>query len=388
MTSPRFASRVRDLVQSDIRRMSRECERVNGINLGQGICDQPVPPTVKAAAIAAIEADHSAYTRLDGIDALRHRIARKMQDTNGVSCDPDGGIVVTIGSTGGFVAACLALLEPGDEVVIFAPFYGYHVNILTLCGARPRFVNLRPPDWSFDPEELRAACGPKTRLVVVNTPSNPTGKVFRQDELALIGELCARHDALALTDEIYEYILYDDHRHVSLATLPGMAERTITLSGFSKTYNMTGWRLGYAVGPVPLMEKVGVLSDLLAICAPTPLQHALVAAFDLPPSYYTALKRDYARKRELSLAACRDAGFAPIPPQGAYYFLMDVSRLGARDDREAAGLILERAGVATVPGSSFFPRPEDGRHLVRLCFAKQDADLEVACARLRTLAES
>ena len=282
----------------------------------------------------------------------------------------------------------LALLEPGDEVVIFAPFYSYHVNILTLCGARPRFVDLKAPDWSFDPDALRAAFGPRTRLVVVNTPSNPTGKVFRQDELALIGELCVRHDALALTDEIYEYILYDDHRHVSLATVPGMGERTITLSGFSKTYNMTGWRLGYAVGPVPLMEKVGVVSDLLAICAPTPLQHALVAAFDLPASYYTALKRDYARKRGLSLAACRDAGFEPIPPQGAYYFLMDVSRLGARDDREAAAIILERTGVATVPGGSFFPRAEDGRHLVRLCFAKKDADLEAACSRLRTLAES
>lgn len=386
MSAYRFASRVRDLVQSDIRRMSRECDRLGGINLGQGICDQPVPAAVKAAAIAAVEADQSAYTRLDGIDELRRRIARKMRDMNGVACDPDGGVVVTIGSTGAFVAACLALLEPGDEVVVFAPFYGYHVNILTLCGARPRFVDLRPPDWSFEADALRAAFSPRTRLVVVNTPSNPTGKVFRDSELALIGDLCREHDVLALTDEIYEYILYDGNRHISLASLPGMAERTITLSGFSKTYNMTGWRLGYAVGPPPLLEKVGVLSDLLAICAPTPLQHALVAAFDLPPSYYADLSRDYARKREVSLAACRDAGFEPVPPQGSYYFLMDVSRLGARDDREAAALILERAGVATVPGGSFFPRPEDGRHLVRLCFAKRDADLEEACARLRRLA--
>ncbi|TDI35112.1 MAG: aminotransferase class I/II-fold pyridoxal phosphate-dependent enzyme, partial [Acidobacteria bacterium] len=326
-----FADRISDLAQSDIRRMSVECARVGGINLGQGICDQPVPDIIKDAAVAAIEADHSIYSRLEGIVPLRRRIADKMRDFNGVACDPETQVVVTVGSTGGFVAACMAAINPGDEVILFEPFYGYHVNILKLVGAKMRFVSTHPPDWSFAEADLRSAFSARTRMVLVNTPSNPSGKVFSRAELTLIGELCREYGALALTDEIYEYITYEGHEHISMASLPDMAEQTITLSGFSKTYNMTGWRLGYTVGPVAWMAKIGVLNDLLSICAPTPLQHGVVAAFDLPASYYDDLKRDYTRKLEMTWDACLAAGLTPFRPQGSYYLLLDISSLGVAD---------------------------------------------------------
>ena len=382
---PALAKRIRGLVQSDIRRSSRECERVGGINLGQGICDQPVPEGIKEAADAAIRADLSAYSRYEGVDPLRERIARKMAEYNGIRCDPRSEVVVTVGSTGGFVTACLAFIDPGDEVILFSPFYGYHLNILKMCDATLKFVTIHPPDWHFDPKELEAAFSDRTRAVIINTPSNPGGKVFSREELSHIAGLCQRFDALAITDEIYEYILYDGHRHVSLGSLPGMEDRTVTLSGFSKTYNMTGWRLGYAVGTAPLMEKIGLLNDLLYICAPTPLQHALVAAFDLPPSYYEELRADYSRKLDLISEACREGGMRPLRPQGAYYMLVDISGWKARDDQEAARLLLSQAGVAAVPGSSFYANPADGRHQLRLCFAKKDAPLAEACRRLRSL---
>jgi aminotransferase len=378
-----FAERIKGLVQSDIRRMSRECERLGGINLGQGICDQPVPDSVKQAARSAIDGDKSIYSKFEGIDPLRGRIAGKMAEYNHIRCDPDREVVVTVGSTGGFVAACLAFVESGDEVILFSPFYGYHRNILSLCEATLRFVTLRPPDWSFEPADLERAFSDRTRAVIVNTPSNPCGKVFSRGELELIASLCQKHGAVAITDEIYEYILYGEHRHVSIGSLPGMEDRTVTLSGFSKTYNMTGWRLGYAVGAAPLMEKIGLLNDLLYICAPTPLQHAVVAAFDLPPAYYDQLRADYARKLKMTCDACDEAEIRPLMPQGAYYLLADISKLGVGGDKEAANFLLSRAGVASVPGTSFYAEPEDGRQQVRLCFAKQDAHLEEACRRLR-----
>ena len=380
-----FADRIEGLVQSDIRRMSLECARLGGINLGQGICDQPVEPIIKQAAVRAIEEDRSIYTRLDGIDALRRRIADKMRDHNGIACDPDGEVVVSVGSTGAFVTACLAFVNPGDEVLLFSPFYSYHVNILKVCGAALRFVSLHPPDWTLDAAALRGAVSARSKMIVVNTPSNPSGKVFDRAEIESIADLCRRHDVLCVTDEIYEYILYDGRRHVSIGSLPGMEDRTVTISGFSKTYAMTGWRLGYAVARRPLAEKMALLNDLINICAPSPLQHALVAAFDLPPSYYETMRADYQRKRDLTAAACRDAGMEPYVPQGSYYMLADVSRFGFRDDQEAARLLLERCGVAVVPGGSFYADPADGRTQVRLCYAKTMPDLEDACRRIRSL---
>jgi aminotransferase len=380
-----FADRIEGLAQSDIRRMSVECTKVDGINLGQGICDQPIEPIIKEATIGAIRADRSIYTRLDGIDDLRRRIARKMRDYNGVACDPDGEVVVNVGSTGSFVTTCMALVNPGDEVILFSPFYGYHLNILKICGATLKYVTLRPPDWSYDDHQLEAAFSPRTKFILVNTPSNPSGKVFTRAELTRIADLCRKHDALCVTDEIYEYILYDGREHVSPASLPGMADRTITISGFSKTYAMTGWRIGYAVARRDLAAKIGILSDLINICAPAPLQYGVVAAFDLPGSYYSTMRADYQKKRDLTVEACREAGFTPYPPQGAYYMLCDFHELGFKDDQEAARLILERSGVAVIPGSSFYPDPRDGRKQVRLCYAKKMQDLEEACRRIRAI---
>lgn len=387
MTKRIPADRVQGIVQSDIRLQSRRCMELGGVNLGQGICDQPVPPEVKRAAQDAIAADESIYSKYEGIDALRRLIARKMETYNGLPCDPDGEVLVTAGSTGGFVAATLSFIQPGDEVILFSPFYGYHYNVLRLAQPSFRSVTLRGDDFAFDPDELRAAFTPATKAIVVNTPCNPCGKVFSRAELQFIAELCCEHDVLAITDEIYEYILYDGHEHVSLATLPGMRERTITLSGFSKTYNMTGWRLGYAVAAPALTERMGVVADLVYICAPTPLQHGVVAALQLPASYYDDLRDEYARKRAVIMEACDAVGLRSLRPQGAYYLMVDVRDAGFRDGVEAARVLLEECGVATIPGHSFYVDPEDGRHQLRICFAKQDHDLLRACAGIARLGE-
>jgi len=381
----RFAKRIQGLVQSDIRRMSRECERLGGINLGQGICDQEIEPPIREAVQEALSAGHSQYSPLEGIARLRGRIAEKAESYNGIPCDKDTQIVVTVGSTGAFAVACLALLEPGDEVVVFSPFYAYHVNLIKVCGAKPVCVRLEPPDWSLDEGALASAFSDRTRMVVVNTPCNPCGKVFSEEELKAVGELARRRGALVLTDEIYEYIVFDGRKHVSMASLPSMAERTITISGFSKTYSMTGWRLGYAIAPEEISRKMGLLNDLLYVCAPTPLQHAVATAFDLPASYYEELRRSYQVKRDLIAGACERAGMPPYVPEGAYYLLADVSRLGCDSDREAAEMLLTRAGVASVPGGSFYADPEEGRRQVRFCFAKKLPDLEEACRRIEAL---
>ena len=379
------ARRVQGLVQSDIRKMSRRCMEVGGVNLGQGICDQPTPELVKAAAKSAIDDDCSIYSKYEGIDELRRAIARKMATYNKLPCDADTEVMVTAGSTGGFVAAALSFVEEQDEVILFSPFYGYHLNVLRMARPTIRSVTLRGPRWEFDEGELRRAFGARTKAIVINTPCNPCGKVFTRAELELIARLCIEHDCLAITDEIYEYILYDGNRHVSLATLPGMRERTITLSGFSKTYNMTGWRLGYAVAPPELTARMGIVNDLLYICAPTPLQHGVLAAFDLPPSYYEQMARDYDRKRRQTMEACDAVGLASLPPQGSYYLMVDVRGAGFADDRQASDTLLSRCSVAAVPGSSFYTDPADGRHQLRLCFAKKDEDLDKACAGIAKL---
>ncbi|MCB9899416.1 MAG: aminotransferase class I/II-fold pyridoxal phosphate-dependent enzyme [Planctomycetes bacterium] len=381
------ADRVQGIAQSDIRLMSRRCMEVGGVNLGQGICDQPVPDAVKRAAQQAIDDDRSIYSKYEGIDELRRLIADKLRDYNRIEADPDREVLVTAGSTGGFVAAVLSFVQPGDEVILFSPFYGYHYNVLRLAQPTVRSVTLRGDDFAFDPDELRAAFTPKTKAIVVNTPCNPCGKVFSRHELQQIAELCQEHDVLAITDEIYEYILYDGHEHVSLASLPGMHERTITISGFSKTYNMTGWRLGYAHAPEPLARRMGVVADLVYICAPTPLQHGVVAALRLPSSYYETLLADYDAKRAAIMAACDAVGLRSLRPQGAYYLMVDVRGAGFADDVEAARVLLDACGVAAIPGHSFYVDPADGRHQLRLCFAKQEHDLRRACDGILRLPE-
>jgi aminotransferase len=376
-----ISDRLSGLVQSDIRRMSRECERVGGINLGQGICDLPTIPELVEGACDAIAQSKATYSKFEGIDLLRERIAKKVEHFNGYRIDPATQLVVTVGSTGGFAAAALATLNAGDEVILFEPYYGYHLNTLRVLGITPKFVPLNPPDWSIDFDRLRAAFTPKTKAIVVCTPSNPCGKVFTPDELERIGALCREFGAWAFTDEIYEYIVYDGRRHTSMASLESCRDLTITVSGFSKTFSVTGWRIGYVAANPRVISSIGLVNDLFYVCAPTPLQWGIARALEVGDDYYAQLAADYGKKRDLLADALRDAGFTPYVPQGAYYMLAEVpEELG--DDRRAADWLIENARVASVPGSAFYVS-ERGKRLLRFCFAKDFGALEEACRRLR-----
>jgi aminotransferase len=377
--------RAERMVQSAIRTMTVECEKVGGINLSQGVCDTDVPPPVRQGAVRAMEQGLNQYTRLDGIDLLRRAIARKVERDNGISADPAREIVVSAGSTGAFYSACMALLNPGDEVVLFEPCYGYHVNTVLSLDARPAYVTLQAPDWTFTPADLERAASTKTRAVILNTPANPSGKVFTRTELEWIAEWAQRHDLFVFTDEIYEYFVYDGRRHISIASLTGMKQRTITISGFSKTFSITGWRVGYAVCDIRWAEPIGNMSDLVYICAPAPLQWGAAEGLDeLPPQFYSDLKNEYVAKRDLICNALTQAGLTPCIPQGAYYVLADASRLPGATSKERAMYLLRETGVASVPGESFF-QGETGENFLRFCFAKTDSDLEEACRRLAGL---
>ncbi len=387
MPLPTLSHRLEGFQQSEIRRMSRECERAGGINLGQGICDLPTEPLVQEGAIEAIRQSRATYSRFEGIDPLREKIAAKIAAYNGYDADPQKEIVVTVGSTGGFAAAALATLDPGDEVILFEPYYGYHVNTLRALGFATRFVTLEPPDWRIDFDALRAAFGPRTKGIVVCTPSNPCGKVFTREELAAIGTLCRERGAWAFTDEIYEYVVYDGRRHVSLASLPEGRETTITISGFSKTFSITGWRIGYVTAPPAVASAIGLMNDLLYVCAPTPLQWGVGRGLEIGDDYYRRLAEDYQKKRDALAEALRDAGMEPYVPQGAYYMLADVSGLGFEDSRDAATALLERTGVASVAGSAFYESAV-GQRLLRFCFAKDFDVLDEACRRIRAAGKS
>jgi aminotransferase len=372
-------------VQSEIRAMSVACEQMGGINLAQGVCDTPVPVPVEEAAIQAIQAGHNIYTRLDGIARLRNAIAAKQQRDYGLAYDPETEVLVASGATGGFHAACMALLNPGDEVLLFEPFYGYHVSTLKSLRVNPVLVPLADPDWALDADALRAAITPRTRAIVLNTPSNPGGKVFSLAELQRVGAACITHDLFLITDEIYEYFVYDGLRHISAATLPGMKERTIVISGFSKTFSVTGWRLGYVTADRKWMGAMSYFHDLTYVCAPSALQHGAAAGLEqLPPAFYTELANSHQDKRTRMLSALSDAGLTPSTPAGAYYVLADASRLAGKTAAEKARHLLAVTGVAAVAGSAFF-RPGRGENLLRFCFAKKDDDLDKACARLRQL---
>jgi len=359
---------------------------LGAINLGQGICDMPVPQEIKAAAKEAIDADRSIYTSYAGIRRLRSRIADKVRNYNHIDVPSEEEIVVSAGSTGAFATAIFAILDPGDEALLFEPFYGYHRNLIRLTGATPRSVPMHGRSWTVDFDEVEAAIGPRTKLIVVNTPGNPSGKVWSRGELARLLELAGRNDLFVITDEIYEYMVYDGREHVSLASLPGAYERVVTVSGFSKTFNMTGWRLGYAVAPAALAEKMGLLNDLFYICAPSPLQYALADA-ELPGDYFLDLRREYERKREMMMTALMAAGMEVLRPEGAYYVLADFRGLSSRvegfsDDATACETLVREAGVASIPGSAFFDTPDAGKYLLRFCYAKKHAELEEACRRL------
>lgn len=358
---------------------------MNGVNLSQGVCDQPAPDAVKKAAQVAIDDDHASYTNLRGTIELRRAIAEKMKAFNGVTCDPETEIVTTVGSAGGFACAVLSILNPGDEAVVFSPFYSYHVNLLKLFGAGVRFVDLNPPDWNFDRKEFERAFTDRTKMVVVCTPSNPCGKVFDTDELKYIAEVAKQRNVWIVTDEIYEYITYGK-KHVSMASFPEARERTITLSGGSKTYAITGWRVGYAVGPAAIMDRMAVVNDLVYICAPAPLQHGMEAGLELPESYYKDMQADYLVKRDLLAKTLREIEFTPFVPEGSYYMLASFENGRWGSSTAAAEAILNEVGVASVPGSAFYRNPEDGDNQLRFCFAKTMADLRDACSRLSNLA--
>jgi aminotransferase len=376
-----ISDRLRGLVQSDIRRMSRECERVGGINLGQGICDLPTIPELVDGACDAIQQSKATYSKFEGIDLLRERIAAKCERFNGFNVDPATEVVVTVGSTGGFAAAAMATLNAGDEVILFEPYYGYHLNTLKVLGITTKFVPLQLPDWSIDFDALRAAFGPKTRGIVVCTPSNPCGKVFTRDELEKIAALCREFNTWCFTDEIYEYIVYDDRRHLSMAAVD--RDVAVTISGFSKTFSVTGWRIGYVAADRRVTAPIGLVNDLFYVCAPTPLQWGIARALEIGEEYYRNLSADYQKKRNMLAEALTEGGFKPFVPQGAYYMLAEIPReFGSAS--EAANALIEEARVASVPGPSFYASGA-GDRLLRFCFAKDFASLEEACRRLREL---
>ena len=380
-----LSSRHEWVRKSELRAMSVECERVGGVNLSQGVCDLAVPEPVVAAARAAIDAGDNSYSRHDGTRQLREALAGKYERNYGLSVDPETNIVVSAGATGALYCACLALLEPGDEVLLFEPYYSYHESTIAATQGVPVFVPTHAPDWSFSMDDLEKAVTSRTRAIIVNTPSNPSGKVWSREEMENIAAFSARHDLFVFTDEIYEHFIFDGGEHISAATLPDMWERTITISGLSKTFSITGWRIGYAICDEKWAKAIGNFSDLVYVCAPTPLQLGAAAGIvELEDTYFNNLSDKYRKKREILCSGLSDAGLTPCIPQGAYYVLADVSSLPGADSKERALHLLEKTGVASVPGQEFF-KGDAGDSIVRFCFAKEDDVLEDACNRLQAL---
>lgn len=382
------ALRTAELTESVIREMTRYAAGFGAVNLAQGMPDFEPPAEILDAACKAVRDGYNQYAVTWGAPDLRRAIAEHATSFNGIPTDPDKNVTVCCGATECMMAAMMALLDPGDEVIVFQPFYENYGPDGLLSGATVKFVQLRPPQWNFDPAELAAAFGPRTRAIVVNTPNNPTGKVFDRAELQAIADLCIRHDVFAVTDEIYEHILYDGRPHVSLATLPGMADRTVTISGHSKTFSVTGWRMGWCIAPPDISNAIRKVHDFLTIGAPHPLQIAGAAALRLPAAYYDKLAADYARRRGILLGHLRSAGFRFDEPQGAYYVLCDFAGLApGLDDVTFARRLTAEVGVASVPGSSFHSPKELGRRLVRFMWAKKDETLHEAGRRLARTAE-
>src|SRR6516162_5012590 len=377
--------KTRFFTESVIREMTRRALKCGAVNLAQGFPDFAAPQELKQAAKAAIDQEFNQYAITHGSPNFRNAIAEKVRSYNGIPCDPDLNITVTCGATEAMIATMLAVINPGDEVVIFEPFYENYGPDVILAGARPRYVALRDPDFSIDRRELEEAFGPNTKAVVINTPHNPSGKVFTRAELETIAALCRRYDTLAITDEIYEHIIYDGARHVSIATLPGMADRTVTISGLSKTYSITGWRLAYAIACERITSAIRKVHDFLTVGAPHPLQEAGAVALRLPESFYAELAAMYERKRAMLYQALTEAGLRCSQPAGAYYIMADIAHLGFADDFAAADFMLNDVGVAPVPGSSFYSRPELGRNKVRFTFSKSDETIALAAQRLQQL---
>jgi L-glutamine---4-(methylsulfanyl)-2-oxobutanoate aminotransferase len=376
--------------ESVIREMTREAARHGAVNLSQGFPDFPAPEEIKRAAARAIEEDINQYAITWGAKDFREAIAEKTKWHLGLDVDPETEITVTCGSTEGMIAAMLACVNPGEEVVVFEPFYENYAPDAVLSGAVPRHVALRAPDWTFDREELRAAFNENTKAVILCNPNNPTGKVFTRDEMEFVAALCREFDALCFTDEIYEHILYPraaggEAKHFSMAQLEGMRERTVVVNSMSKTYSVTGWRVGYVIAPPHITSAVRKVHDFLTVGAAAPLQRAGAFALRLPPAYYEHLQKDYLRRRDMLLPVLEEAGFRVFRPDGAYYIMTDISAFGFGDDIAFTRHLVTEVGVACVPGSSFYSRPELGARQVRFCFCKKDSTLEAAAERLLKL---
>jgi aspartate/methionine/tyrosine aminotransferase len=388
---PVAASRVSRFTESVIREMTRLADEHRAINLAQGFPDFDAPEEIKAAATAAVEAGVNQYPVTWGSPTMRGAIASKYARFGWPELDPEADVVVTCGSTEAMASTFLALIEPGDEVLMFEPFYENYGPDAYLSGAIPRVVPLTPPAWTLDVDRLREAVGDQTRAIVINTPHNPTGKVFSADELSAVAELAMERDLLVFTDEIYEHILYDDRRHLSIALLPGMRERTVTISALSKTYSVTGWRVGWAISSPALIGAIRKVHDFLTVAAPAPLQEAGAVALALPDDYYRDLASAYTERREVFLGLLEGTGFHALRPEGAYYTMTEVRELrkarGLLDDTAFCRELVVSGGVAAVPGSSFFADPKDGKDFIRLAFPKRVETLRLAAERLRAFSD-
>jgi aspartate/methionine/tyrosine aminotransferase len=402
MFQPKFSkhhvsAKAASFTESVIREMSREAAKYGAVNLGQGFPDWPAPADIKQKAKDAIDDDHNQYAVTWGVKGFRDGIAAKTKWFLGMDIDPETEITVTCGSTEGMIAAAMATIDPGEEAVIFDPYYENYMPDTIISGAKPRFVPLYRTDegFVFDRDELRAAFNEKTKAIIICNPNNPTGKVYTRDEMEFIAGLCKEFDALCFTDEIYEHIIYDRElsanndrpagRHICMATLDGMRERTVVVNSLSKTYSVTGWRVGYCIAPPEITHAIRKVHDFLTVGAANPLQHAGAYAMSLPPSYYEELQHEYQRKRDFIVPVLREAGFKCDTPDGAYYVMADISEFGFPNDVEFTKHLIREIGVAVVPGSSFYAHREMGSQMVRFCFCKLDETLEAAAENLQKL---
>jgi aspartate/methionine/tyrosine aminotransferase len=384
-TRLRLSSKAALFTESVIREMTRLALQYQAVNLSQGFPDFPAPAEIKRSAQEAIAADINQYAITWGATSLRNAIAKKFSRGNGMAIDPEREITVCCGSTEAMMSAMMAIINPGDEVVVFEPFYENYGPDAILSGATPRYVKLHPPDWKFDPQELAAAFGLNTKAIILNTPNNPTGKVFERAELEAIRDLCVQYDAFAITDEIYEHMLYDGAQHISMATLDRMRERTITINALSKTYSVTGWRVGWAIASAEVTSAIRKVHDFLTVGAAAPLQEAGAVALHFPDRYYETLAHEYAQRRERLLGILGGAGFRCFKPRGAYYIMTDISDFGFSDDVAFAKYLVSEIGVAAVPGSSFYRNPADGRTHLRFTFCKTEKTFQAAAERLAKL---
>jgi aminotransferase len=378
------SSRLSGLDSSDIIKMRRECERLGAINLASGTCELPTPSPLMARATEAITAGRNVYSFPEGVPELRKAIAHKLARDNDIIADPDAEIAITVGATGAFAATLMALLDPADGVLLLEPFYGWHRNAILVAGCIPEFVTLDAPAFRLDADKLSSAISDRTRAIVVCTPSNPTGRVYDEGELEVVSRVAAERNLLVITDEVYEYLVYDGRTHRSPRAMPSLLDRTVSIMGLSKTFNVTGWRIGYVVASAARLRSICTAHDFFYTCAPTPLQHAAVAGLELPPDYYLELKSSYQSRRDQLLDALHRAGMEPLCPEGAYYILAGFSRLGVETSSEAVRELLERTRVACVPGRAFYTSASHDRFL-RFCFARPKEEIAEACARLARL---